>query len=245
MAEPENFLVETFDKKRVYFYECDYLNRLKLSEVLKITSEVAGLDYVKKGLSHEVLMNNNMVFLLSIISFNIIKYPSNQEEINFSTWESGKKGALFLRSFEIKNHKNEVCIEGTSGWVLVNPTNRHIIKPSQFGYDMPQILDRKSNSVPIGKITYAELVYLGDRKVRISDLDINGHMYNAVYSDIAIDYISKQHYEKNVENFRINYIQEAKFEDTISIYGEFKDNIIVIIGKIQDKICFETELIFK
>ncbi len=110
---------------------------------------------------------------------------------------------------------------------------------------MPQILDRKSNSVPIGKITYSELVYLGDRKVRISDLDINGHMYNAVYSDIAIDYISKQHYEKNVENFRINYIQEAKFEDTISIYGEFKDNIIVIIGKIQDKICFETELIFK
>ena len=33
---------ETFDKKRVYFYECDYCGRFKISEILKLAAELAG-----------------------------------------------------------------------------------------------------------------------------------------------------------------------------------------------------------
>jgi acyl-ACP thioesterase len=95
---------------------------------LKLSAEIAGHDYTQKGLSHEFLWENQMVFLVSKVSFHINEYPKNQDQIISSTWEKGKKGAMFLRGFEIKSPDGKVYIEGTAGWILVNPETRHIIK---------------------------------------------------------------------------------------------------------------------
>jgi len=236
---------ETFDEKRVYFYECDYKNRLKLSEILKLSAELAGHDYTKKGLSHEFLWENGMVFLVSRVSFHIFEYPQSQIELISSTWEKGKKGAMFLRGFEIKGVDGRKYVEGTAGWVLVNPETRHIIKPKSFQYNMPQITDRECMALDIGKISSENLTLYGKREVRLSDLDGNGHVYNGNYADMAIDVISQQLFEQGVENFRINFVSEAVLGDTIDIYGDNEGNKIIIIGKICDKVCFESEIIFE
>lgn len=236
---------ETFDTKRAYFYECDYKNRLKISEFLKLSSEVAGHDYTQKGLTHEFLWENNMVFLVSRMSFHIYEYPENQVPIVSSTWEKGKKGAMFLRGFAIKSPDGKLYAEGTAGWILVNPDTRKIIKPALFQYPMPQIMDRETKAVDIGRISCEDAELIGSRHVRISDLDGNGHVYNANYADMATDAFSQHIYEKDVENFRINFVSEAKFGDIISLWGKVDDKKAIIIGKIEDKTCFETEFIFK
>lgn len=55
MAEIRTDIAETFERKRVAFYECDYKERFRLSEVLRLSAEIAGRDYTDKGLSHEYL----------------------------------------------------------------------------------------------------------------------------------------------------------------------------------------------
>ncbi|NLP25916.1 MAG: hypothetical protein GX365_01015 [Clostridiales bacterium] len=246
MGEIITNISETFDSKRVYFYECDYKNRLKLSEILKLSAELAGHDYTEKGLSHEFLWENGMVFLVSKVSFHIFEYPKNQDKLLSSTWEKGKRGAMFLRGFEIRGAGGgRKYVEGTAGWVLVNPKTRHIIKPKNFPYNMPQIMDRECKALDIGKISSKNLNVLGKREVRLSDLDGNGHVYNGNYADMAVDVISQQLFEQNVENFRINFISEAILGDIIDIYGEIEENKVILIGKICDKPCFETEIIFR
>lgn len=245
MSEIITNISETFDRKRVYFYECDYKNRLKLSEMLKISAEIAGYDYTKKGLSHKFLWDNGMVFLVSRVSFHIFEYPKSQTELVSSTWEKGKKGAMFLRGFEIRGVDGKKYVEGTAGWVLVNPETRHIIKPKNFPYKMPQIMDRECSALDIGKIFCDNLRFLGKREVRLSDLDGNGHVYNGNYADMTVDVISQQLYEQDVENFRINFISEAVLGDVIEIYGNIDNKKSIVIGKICDKICFESEIIFK
>ena len=97
MAEIRTDIAETFERKRVAFYECDYKERFRLSEVLRLSAEIAGRDYTDKGLSHEYLWQHGMVFLVSKVSFKIYKYPTSQQKLISSTWESGKKGAMLKK----------------------------------------------------------------------------------------------------------------------------------------------------
>ena len=236
---------ETFDKKRVYFYECDYCGRFKISEILKLAAELAGHDYTQKGFSHEFLWERDMVFLVSKVSFHIFSYPQSQQMIISSTWEKETKGAVFMREFQIKDESGKLLVQGISGWILVNPKTRRIIKPSAFNFNMPKITDRTNVAVPIGKIKSENSVFAGSREIRKSDLDANGHVYNAVYADMAIDFISEQTYEQSVENFRIDYISEAKLGDIIDIYVSKYENKVTVTGIINEKTCFDTEFTYK
>lgn len=232
-------------KDRIKFYECDYKGRPKLSSLLKIAAELAGYDYTIKGYSHEYLWAKQMVFLLSRISLKILQYPKQQQNIVSSTWECGKKGAMFMRGTDIEDTNGNVMVSVSSGWVLVNPVTRHIYKPSAFEAEMPQLMDRAIYANSIGKIRYSELTSIGSRAVRISDLDANGHVYNATYSDIACDFLDKETYEKDIDNFRINFVSEATLGDTIEVFKDETSEKSIIIGKVNDKVCFETEFTWK
>lgn len=236
---------ETTDRKKVCFYECDYKKRFKISEILKLTSELAGDDFTRRGYSYDFLMENNMVFLLSRVSFHIFEYPVDQQVIISSTWAADIKGAIFNRNYEIKDKTGNILIQGTSGWILVEPQTRHIIKPSDFKYSFEKITDRECSAVPNGKIRPGVLSFAGKREIRISDLDANGHVYNAVYADIAIDFLDLDCYNMDIENFRINYITEAKLGSIIDIYISYEGKKAFVIGQIDEKTCFETEFIYK
>lgn len=226
------------------FYDCDHLNRLKLSSFLKLTAELAGKDYTDKGLSHEFLWEHGFVFLLSKISIGIRRYPSQREKLAISTWESGRKGAMFLRSYVIKDENGGVCAEGNSGWILVNPETRKIIRPADFPWQMPQLETKTLSALPIGKIQAENPVLAGEHIVRFPDLDGNGHVYNGNYADIASECMSKELYEKDVKNFRINFTNEAKYGDTIQLLLEEEENRAVILGTVGGKPCFECEYVF-
>lgn len=245
MAEIRTDIAETFERKRVAFYECDYKERFRLSEVLRLSAEIAGRDYTDKGLSHEYLWQHGMVFLVSKVSFKIYKYPTSQQKLISSTWESGKKGAMFMRGFEIKSEDGERLVAGDAGWVLANPETRRIIRPSSFPYSMPQIRNRESGALPIAKIAMENSEKLGEYQVRISDIDGNGHLYNANYADIAVNFLPIEFYGKDVDNFRIDFISEAKLGDVIEIYGEILEDKAVVMGTVEGKKCFECEFISK
>lgn len=230
--------------ERLKFYDCDYKGRMKISAILKLSAELAGYDYAEKGISHEYLWENQMVFLLSRISVKILNYSMEQEMLNISTWERGKKGAMFLRGTDIFTENGNRVASLSSGWILTNPVTRHIYKPSAFEFDMPQLTEKEVLALPIGKISCEKPKSLGERTVRISDLDSNGHVYNAIYADIACDFLEKSQFEKNVDNFRINYISEAVLGNTIDIFSEEDAEKTVIIGKVQEKLCFETEFVW-
>ncbi|MBE6852151.1 MAG: hypothetical protein E7505_01560 [Ruminococcus sp.] len=235
---------ETTDEKRVRFYECDSLKRFKLSEILRYASELAGYDYTQKGFSHEYLMKNDMVFLVSKVSFRIFKTPVDQQMLKASTWEREIKGAVFMRGFEIKDASGELLLQGESGWILVNPTTRRILKPSAYDFGTEKFPERTVQCVPNGKIKPGELTFAGRREVRRSDIDANGHVYNAIYADMALDHISEDFFKKNPENFRINYISEAKLGDIIDIYVSYEGKKAFVIGTTDEKTCFETEFIY-
>ncbi|MDR0984808.1 MAG: hypothetical protein LBL93_07420 [Ruminococcus sp.] len=230
---------KTHMSDRVKFYECDNFGKYKPSSMLKAASEVAGYDYNIKGLPYQFLLEHKLAFLVSRVSFLIKRYPKDQEEIDLCTWENGKQRTLFIRGFEICS-AGEKLVEAQVGWLLVNPFERKIIKPRDCPFPQPQ-LDEEFECKPIGKIQSQNLEYIGERIIRYSDLDENGHVYNANYADIAMDFLPVDVLKKNINNFRINFNREAKLGDKVEIFGDLCDDISIVIGKQDGQVCFEAE----
>ncbi len=217
---------------------------MKLSSILSYASEIAGEDYTEKGFSHTFLWENNMVFLLSRVSVKFFSNPTQLEEIEVSTWENEKNRVMFLRDVEfIKN--NTVCIAHKSGWVLTDPTTRKILRPSF--YDFKQEVDTTipSHAVPLGKISGENLVKVEEKLICYSHLDCNGHVYNAKYADFATDILPLEVFSRDIDEFRINYINEALLGDKLDLYLELTENKAVVIGKVGEKECFQSEFIYK
>ncbi|MEG0615849.1 MAG: thioesterase, partial [Oscillospiraceae bacterium] len=129
--------------------------------------------------------------------------------------------------------------------IVVNPISRKIIRPAAFPWQMPQVTDRVVSALPIGKIFGENAKKIGEHLVKIPELDANGHVYNANYGDIAVEFLTTQMYEQDVENFRINFVNEAKLGDLIDIYLAEDEGKAIVFGKCGEKICFETEFIWK
>ncbi len=233
----------TEEESRLAFYDCDYKNRIKLSSILKLTGQIAGNDYTRKGLGHRFLWERGFVFLLSKVSFHITRYPREPEILTLRTWECGKKGVQFMRGFTVKSG-GELCIDGYQSWIVVNPETRKIVRPKEFPWVMPQLEIYPENAQFPTRVSDENAVFAGSRKVVFSDLDANGHVYNANYADIAADFLPQDVYERSVKDFLICFSHEAKLGDTIDISTDVSAENAVIIGTNAGNPCFEMQLGF-
>lgn len=208
-----------YEENFLHFYDCDCYERAKLSTILKYIADIAGVDYTMKGFSHQYLWDRGMVFLLSRTSLRILRMPKAYETVTASTWEQGKKGSQFLRHFEIFDAEGALLVSAATAWLLVDPNSRKILRPEVFTGFMPKLQEKLPDCAMPGKLRMPQGQTLaGRRKIRFSDLDGNGHVYNSVYGDIAYDFLPAEYQSRALQEFQINYQSEAVLGDELELY---------------------------
>lgn len=230
------------------FRDCDMKKRVKLSSVLSFLADSAGNDYYEKGFSHEKLLEMRQVFLISKISLRIHTMPMTNDVLTVSTWENGSKGAVVNRNFEITLPDGKPCISATSTWLIVDPVSRKICRPSSFKGRIIEKSERVVDCYPCEKLSChdTEFDFLGEHKVVFSNLDGNGHLYSANYGNIAVDFLPEKYQLLDICDFSIDYIKEARIEETIQIYGHEDDENCryTIMGQCNGKDCFACRFYF-
>ena len=214
-----------FEKKyTIGFRECDYRNKLRLSSVLRIFSEISGADLDDRKITRKVLMSHNMVFLVLKIAVQINRLPIYNERITVSTWEQAIKGAQFHRGYRMKDKNGEALMEGHSVWVLADHESHSIINPKKYPFEIFSGEDTviKCKKTPPFKIVDANgkklIKKAGERFVRYSDLDANGHVFNGVYADVVCDSLPADFVDKKWLSFQLNFINEAKLGDKWDLF---------------------------
>ena len=232
---------------KISFSQCDIFQRLKLSELLAITSDAAVEDFYQRGISWKFLAEKDIAILVSRLAFRLHKIPKADDFITIHTWEEAPKGIQLFRKYEITSKNEKKLVSGVSSWLVVNPTTRKIIKPSLFTLREEPNFSTALNSLDCGKIQQDENASLiEERKVHISDLDGNGHMNNSKYGDYITDCLPENLFEKPVKDFCINYSKEATAKNTLQLFAseDKTQNTITITGKQDQNVCFESKLYF-
>lgn len=229
----------------INFYDCDINENIKLSKILALASDGAGKEYVYRGITHEKMLSEKQIMLLSRYHVKINRLPKSNEIITLKTWENGVEGPLVLRGCEFIDSNKKPCVEISSTWFIVNPDTRVFIRPKNFKFKVFNNCNKSNDCSFCKKLFFDEskLNYVGNHKVTYSELDGNGHLNNANYANIIYDLLMELSGLFKVNDFFINYVKEAKVNDVINLYTYNERNIVHIIGKVNNNVSFVCEII--
>ena len=219
-------------KTEVHFYDCDLYGRMKLTAVNQTLADIADEDYARKGMSHRWLWDHGFVFLLSKVSIRFDRLPAPREILTVSTWEREIRGAAFYRAFSVRDQEDRPVLRADSAWMLVDPSTRQIRRPGDFPNAHPTGIP--ADCPPCRKIKWEDGVLAGQRKVVYSDLDGNGHVYNAVYAGIACDFLPQDTLRREISAYQVNFAHEARLGDTLDIWVRQNQQSSVIKGVVGD-----------
>ena len=214
---------------------------LKLSSLLQMMQDVAteGAEYIGVGTS--VTYPRGLLWVISRMEIDIIETPKYKDRIEIFTYPGKTLGFFYPRHFIIKNQEGRVIMRANSVWALIHKEDRHLEMKNAFpgvdGESHEGELPRPKKLLPVldGPI-------LEERRIRYSDVDLNGHLNNTKYVEMIEDLLDgKEHAMRILKHVVLNYDREIHENDVITFRGQMGLDALVG-GMVGDTPCFEAEL---
>ena len=234
-------------QQEVTFRDCDRNQQMRIGALLSVLALWGGYDYDARGLTHDKLAEMRCVFLLSRAVMKIRRRPVNREVLTVDTWEDGFRGPHFRRVYRISDDAGNVLVHAKSDWLLVDPVSRKIERPSAFtARKIPASCGQEIDCPEPKKIRVPPdgLQELGNRVIRWSDLDGNGHLFSGNYGDIVWDFLPPDLRSRPVDTFAINYSREVTLGDNLRLTGVSHGAVYRIEGFGPAEPCFAAECAF-
>lgn len=215
---------------RVATFEVDAQSEMKLSTMLRICQETSEKHLAALGVGYEKLKEDGMVFLITKSESTIKRMPAHTEELRVVTKPQGVRGAEFYRDYEFFVGEESIAYVMQCS-VAANTQTHRILHPRKFA---AYGLDASANGVTdhvLSRIKIEGLTFLGERVIRYSDLDYNGHLNNAIYGDIFYDFAPGGIMGKKLTRVQINFVNESLLGEVIRIFGAEKDGQVLLYGE--------------
>ena len=123
---------------------------------------------------------------------------------------------LFPRYYRMLSADGALLLSGSALWTLINAETRTFIFPQQEGIDVPGVVTGNEISLPSG-LRSIPATQKRTFTVPYSHTDINGHMNNTRYFDLAEDRMPEGLRGRPVRLIQTEYAREARLGDTIEL----------------------------
>lgn len=177
----------------------------------------------------------NAAWLLVRIWYRLDRPLRMGETVSFRTWHRGAGGLIIYRDFDLSVNGEPVG-EAVSAWVVADRENRKMLRPGLIGNiaESPVPETVKSRQLKLIK-TPKDRKFVHKREVRYSDLDINGHMNNTKYADVAMDALTVAEMQgRYISELQLNYSMECGPGEVMDISRAMEDTSCYIDGCSED-----------
>ena len=223
---------------QVLSYDADRQQNIKLSSLQRWFQDAADAQCSHFGCDYITMREKmNFVFLLVKSSINLYKPLKLEKTYTITTWNKDSKGIQFFRDFSVSDKDGNLCAEGGTSWVLVDPNTHKMKKPSEVDFPLPECRD-DVHGTRLAKMQMPELQYVGDKQVYYTEIDSNEHLTNWVYADIVTNCLPDLN-GKRIAEMDISYAAEAFEGEIIKLYRAYADGIWYIKGEHPRGKCFE------
>ena len=192
-----------------------------------------------------MLAEYNAVWMMARLHLTLDRPVAFPGELTIHTYHRGviERTAVVFRDFDLFVGGERVG-EATASWVLADIQNRKILKPGAIPFLLesprpPVVKDR----IPAKIKAPAEMAQEVVRSVTYSDTDINGHMNNTKYVDVACDAIRYDLCKGQfISELQVNYLQECFPGDEIIVLRGAADNAHYVrgtdaAGRVRFEVC--------
>lgn len=208
-------LEKNFDIKT---YEADKNSELRVPTLMNIFQDCADdhASNLKVGMEH--CLEHGLAWVGTAYSIQINKLPTIHEKILVKTWPSQKNKLAAIREFVVYNQQQQEMIKASSQWVLLNFEKK---RPVSLTENLPEFPNTPIRAVDTDFPKIAEVSEVDFEKqfyVRYDDIDINGHVNNAVYPLWATESVNDDfRMQHSPEVIDVLFKKEGLFGEMITV----------------------------
>lgn len=207
-------------------------NILGNKAILKFFENIAGHHSDSLGYGLNNSSETHLSWILLEWKIKSIKRITYGQELSIDTWSRSIEKYYANRDFKLYDESGELCVIGTSKWLLINTEKGSIVKPDETmiaKYESEpnnSVFEEDLEKIKVPEEYTNEILYTVKRK----DIDFIGHMHNLYYLDLAYEVLPDEVYEKRLFNdVRITYKKEIKLGEIVKCKYAYVDNKHIIV----------------
>lgn len=228
------------EKFKIQIKDIGRENKIKNRAILEILENVACYHSDLVGYGVNNIKETKVTWILLDWKLKVIKRPTYGQILTVNTWGKGMNKFFTYRDFEIYDDNNNLCAIATSKWALIDAEKGKMTRLTEKIIDAYKPESKNVfKEAKMGKIEVPEeftntVKYQAIRK----DIDINNHMHNLYYLDLAYEALPKEIYNRRpFENVKITYKKEIKLGEKVSCkYVEYKGKYVIAIKNEEETV---------
>ena len=207
------------DRYHINWHEADFRGNATLTALCNLLQESAWRHAEHMGFGYEDALRLNQFWIVLRWFIKIERYPKWRENILIETWPRLPERLFALRDYTITDQQGRQFGAATSTWMLLDARTR---RPQKLEL-VDGFLHLTSNRSALGENAQKILVpedvkFNTSLETHYSDVDHNGHVNNARYVEWCMNlYPVSFHKKYMVSKFRINFLHECRFDETVDL----------------------------
>lgn len=216
LSAPAQYLSTEFT---VRSYEVDFHRELRLPALFNHLQEIAWEHAEAIGWGWQALQQQSCLWVLARIELEVQRLPRWTDTVVLTTWPRGLDGLFALRDFELKTPNGELLAAATSSWLVINAESHRPMRIASWvvgrTFATYAALGRVAEKLSIPTTPpVAEFQH----PVRVGDIDMNQHVNNVRYIDLACDAMPHEHWLRYTpKQLSVNFNAEGPIGDTLTI----------------------------
>ena len=170
----------------------------------------------------------------------IQRLPEYDERITLTSWPGAMMHVFFPRYYRIADEKDNTLLSASALWMLVDEKTRKMVFPDEWGVEIAGVTTGQEIRLPSGlkKLPCTEEAAF---TVPFSYVDLNGHMNNTRYFDLAEDHLTAAAEGRRLKTVGTEYTAEARFGDALTLRWGSEAGRCYMEG-VSDKPCFRLSM---
>lgn len=229
----------------VFWHDANVYGKMTFAAISRYIQETAWNHSDNLGVGFKKALELNQIWVVMRLLISVEKFPAWGDNVRFETWPRGVDGPWAYRDFYIKNKRDEILGGASTSWMLLDYTTHRPQKPDLVKHALPLVNSKLALGRKAEKIAERGNFILADkRKLRFSDIDLNGHVTNSKYIEWIADTMGDNGNYKKFQTLQINFVSEAMFGEEVEMWRADTENACYVkcIRKSDTKTIFIAEL---
>ena len=228
---------------RILSSDTDASRRLRLSRLFTFLQEASIAHTTELGMGREKTLDRGLLWIVTLQQADITRLPVYDEQVRLFSWPGDTMHLLFPRYYRMEDGNGETIVKASAIWALMDCKTRRVVFPEEYGVGIT------------GERTGAEPALPSAPKppkdaeterftVPYSYVDLNGHMNNTRYFDLAEDRMPEELRSGRLSRVRAEYSREARLGDEVTLKSERADRTFLIAGECGGQKLFKLDLTY-
>ena len=224
--------------------DVDMYRRLRSSELFRLLQEASIRHTEQLGMGRDKTLDKGILWVLLMQRAEILRMPEYDERVILKSWPGRTMHLLFPRYYSMETADGEPLLKASALWSLVDAQTRKVVFPEKYGVVIEGTATGDEIAMPCA-VAKGECARSRDFTVPYSFVDLNGHMNNTRYFDLAEDCVGAAEKGRMLKSISTEYQNEARLNETLCIrWGEDAPDSYYLCGE-TDRSVFRMRLTYR